>query len=157
VQPNDNYWTISAKVYGTGAYFRALAEHNRAKAARPDRLQPGLVISTPPAAQLEQTYPDLCPKPNHREAARVRTGPISTAGLSGGRTYTVQEGDTLVIIARNELGKASRWGEIYELNREALGKDFNYLTPGMQLALPAKDAREPADRTTHRPPTGYER
>ena len=38
VQPNDSYWTISERVYGSGAYFRALAEQNRGKAARPDRL-----------------------------------------------------------------------------------------------------------------------
>jgi nucleoid-associated protein YgaU len=39
-------------------------------------------------------------------------------------------------IARYELGKASRWAEIYELNRDVLGKDFNYLAPGTQLTLP---------------------
>ena len=36
------------------------------------------------------------------------------------------EGDTLFNIARYELGKASRWVEIYEFNRDLLGKDFNY-------------------------------
>ena len=46
------------------------------------------------------------------------------------------EGDTLFNIARYELGKASRWAEIYDLNRDVLGKDFNYLTPGIQLVLP---------------------
>ena len=46
------------------------------------------------------------------------------------------EGDTLFNIARYELGKAARWAEIYELNRDVLGKDFNYLTPGTQLTLP---------------------
>ena len=56
-----------------------------------------------------------------------------------GRSYTVAEGDTLFNIARYELGKASRWVEIYELNRDVLGKDFNYLTPGMKLVLPEGD------------------
>ncbi len=76
---------------------------------------------------------------------------------AGGRTYEVQEGDTLFDIARNELGKASRWAEIYDLNRDALGKDFDYLTPGMQLVLPTKDMPMSADKTTRRPGAGYDR
>lgn len=162
VQPNENYWTISEKLYGTGAYFRALAEHNRGKAVRPDRLSPGLVVSTPPVAQLEHDFPDLCPKPNRREAIRNRAAAASryasaTGFSGGGRTYIVQEGDTLSSIARNELGKVSRWAEIYDLNRTALGKDFDYLTPGMQLVLPSRESRGPTDRTARGPGGGYER
>jgi len=151
VQPNDNYWTISEKIYGSGAYFRALAEQNRGKAARPDRLPPGLVISTPPVAQLEKDYPDLCPRPNRRETVRNRAAAIvtMTGTAGGGRTYIVQEGDTLSSIARNELGKVSRWAEIYQLNREMLGKDFDYLTPGMRLVLPIRESQS-GERTTRR-------
>jgi nucleoid-associated protein YgaU len=75
----------------------------------------------------------------------------STPG--GGRTYVVQEGDTLSSIVRNELGKVSRWAEIYQLNREALGKDYDYLTPGMRLVLPIRDS-QPSDRTTRRDDSG---
>ncbi len=155
VQPNDSYWTISERVYGSGAYFRALAERNRGKAARPDRLPPGLVISTPAVAQLEKEYPDLCPRPNRRETVRNRSaGGVSMAATAGGgRTYVVQEGDTLSSIARNELGKVSRWAEIYQLNREALGKDYDYLTPGMRLVLPIRDSQS-GDRTTRRSDDG---
>jgi len=150
VQPNDSYWTISERVYGSGAYFRALAEQNRGKAARPDRLPPGLVISTPPVAQLEKDFPDLCPRPSRREVVRNRAAAVTMTGTAGGgRTYIVQEGDTLSSIARNELGKVSRWAEIYQLNRDAIGKDFDYLTPGMRLVLPIRDVQS-GERTTRR-------
>jgi nucleoid-associated protein YgaU len=150
VLPNDSYWTISQRVYGSGAYFKALAELNRGKAARPDRLSPGLLISTPPVAQLEKDYPDFCPRPNRREAVRNHAAATaSLAAYTGGRTYVVQEGDTLSSIARNELGKVSRWADIYQLNREALGKDYDYLTPGMKLALPPTESQSP-DRTARR-------
>ncbi len=153
VLPNDSYWTISQRVYGSGAYFKALAEANRGKTARPDRLAPGLLISTPPVAQLEKDYTDFCPRANHREAVRNRAaGTASLAAYSGGRTYVVQEGDTLSSIARNELGKVSRWADIYQLNREALGKDYDYLTPGMKLALPPTEGPT-ADRTARRTDT----
>jgi nucleoid-associated protein YgaU len=141
VQPNDSYWTISEKVYGMGAYFKALAQHNRGKATGEDRLTPGELILAPPVAELEKLYPLLCPRASRREAQQSQTqSRLSSVGLRssgrGGRTYTVVEGDTLFNIARNELGKATRWAEIYDLNREVLGKDFNYLTPGTQLSLP---------------------
>ena len=158
VQPNDSFWTISERVYGNGAYFRALGELNRGKAARPDRLSPGLLIATPPVAQLQKDYPDLCPRPSHREPVRDRGysgGAMMAAAAAGGggRTYVVQEGDTLSSIARYELGKVSRWAEIYQLNREALGKEYDYLTPGMRLVLPVRDP-PPGDRTTRRSDDG---
>ena len=139
IQPNDNYWVISEKIYGSGAYFNALAEVNRSKVAQRDKLRVGDTISTPTIAQLEQAYPQLCPKPSHRDTVRSRSSLVSAhSPYAGGRTYEVQEGDTLFDIARHELGKGSRWAEIYDLNRDALGKDFDYLTPGMQLVLPPK-------------------
>ena len=144
VQPNDSYWTISERLYGTGAYFKALAQQNRGKGSDEDRLQPGELILAPTVAELEKSYPDLCPKPSRREAlqsqSQSRASPVSSRNqYRGGRTYTVVEGDTLFNIARYELGKASRWAEIYDLNRDVLGKDFNYLTPGIQLVLPEGD------------------
>jgi nucleoid-associated protein YgaU len=137
VQPGDSYWTISERVYGSGGYYQALAEQNRGKVGNVNRLTPGDVISAPSVVQLEKIYPELCPKASRRETQESRTMAVSTRGsYRGGRTYTVTEGDTLFNIARYELGKAGRWVELYDLNRDLLGKDFNYLTPGMKLVLP---------------------
>ncbi len=139
VQPNDNYWSISRKLYGTDAYFKALAHHNRAKVVNPDRLQLGEEILAPSAAALHETYPDLCPMPAHREAARRRALADGHVPVGEGRVYVVQEGDNLFNIARYELGKATRWTEIVTLNKDQLGtslSDLNYLTPGMKLLLP---------------------
>ncbi|MFW6159331.1 MAG: LysM peptidoglycan-binding domain-containing protein, partial [Planctomycetota bacterium] len=66
VQPNDNFWKISEKLYGTGGYFKALVAHNRDRVERPDRLQVGQVLDAPDVAELEADHPDLCPKPEHR-------------------------------------------------------------------------------------------
>jgi nucleoid-associated protein YgaU len=68
----------------------------------------------------------------------------------------VAEGDTLFDIARAELGKASRWAEIYELNRDQLGEDFNYLAPGMQLVMPPRGDR-PESITTRPSRDAYRR
>lgn len=74
---------------------------------------------------------------------------------SARRVYIVREGDTLYDIARNELGKASRWGEIYDLNWDQLGNRVDGLVPGMKLLLP-EDAEPPAgmlSRNPHSPGT----
>jgi len=157
VQPNDNYWSISKKLYGTDAYFKALAHHNRAKVIDPDRLQLGEEILTPSAAALHDAYPDLCPRPAHREAAQRRALAGGQVPVGRGRVYVVQEGDNLFNIARYELGKATRWTEIVRLNQERLGStlsDLNYLTPGMKLVLP--DDPPPAN-VGRRPGSGYPR
>jgi nucleoid-associated protein YgaU len=155
VQPNDNYWKISEKVYGTGAYFQALAEHNRKKIPDENRLRPGDTVSIPPVGDLEKKYADLCPKPSHRDTTRRQLATASTISpasqqLGGGRVYVVQEGDNLYDIARWELGKVTRWPEIYDLNREALGSDPDHLTPGMRLVLPG-DRPGAVNKVTERP------
>ena len=87
---------------------------------------------------MEAKYPDLCPSPERRQAVRQRASTVRSAStrLAGERVYTVEDGDTLYDIARYKLGKGSRWPEIYELNRDALQDNFDYLTPGMKLLLP---------------------
>jgi nucleoid-associated protein YgaU len=158
VQPNDNYWRISEKVYGTASYFKALAHHNRAKIANDLELQPGDVVMVPDASELYEAYPDLCPKPANLEAARRRALAAGRpAPLGAGRVYVVQEGDNLFDIARYELGKPTRWTEIVDLNREVLGpnlQDLNYLIPGMKLILPQN---QPAGELSRRPGSLYQR
>lgn len=160
VQPNDSYWVISERLYGTGAYFRALAQHNRATIPDENRLQVGQQILAPDASELEKAYPDLCPKLAHRKARERRTSLASTQNLArGGRVYVVQQGDNLFDIARYELGKATRWTEIVDLNHQLLGSDLNelnYLSPGMKLILPV-DREQPAANVARQPSSVYQR
>jgi hypothetical protein len=58
---NDSLWMISERAYGVGLYYRALFAFNRDRVARPDRIEPGIELVTPPVDQLRRLYPDLCP------------------------------------------------------------------------------------------------
>ena len=61
VAPNDSFWTISQKVYGTGSYFKAIQRHNRKPGSQADGLEIGEKIMVPPVETLQQKYPSLCP------------------------------------------------------------------------------------------------
>jgi nucleoid-associated protein YgaU len=52
-------------------------------------------------------------------------------------TYTVVRGDSLWKIAKVCLGKGSRWGEIYELNKSVIGKNPGMIYIGQVFRLPA--------------------
>lgn len=52
------------------------------------------------------------------------------------RTYKVQDGDSFYTIAASELGAASRWPELYDINKEVVGNDPNRLRAGLVLKIP---------------------
>jgi nucleoid-associated protein YgaU len=151
VQPNDNYWVIAEKLYGNAGYFKALQAYNQSRTPQhADGLAVGDSISAPTAEELMKAYPNLCPKPRKLPSTQLARQASNHRPL-GSKVYVVEEGDTLFDVARYELGKASRWAEIYDLNRDVLGEDFDYLKPGTQLVLP--NDRTGEDRMT-RQPTG---
>lgn len=69
-----------------------------------------------------------------------------------GGTYEVQAGDYLWKIAKEQLGDANRWPEIYELNKDAIGDNPNLIAPGVQLQLPASSRPARPGQVTPTPP-----
>jgi nucleoid-associated protein YgaU len=166
VVPGDNFWTISRKQYGASRYFAALARHNQERIPDPQRLRPGMQVSTPSASVLEQRYPDLIDKagaagsapigaPDDRSDGRPMFGqpaasrpgvereaaaaPQATGvfyGPAGQPMYRIGADDTLSSIAQKHLGRSSRWTEIYEQNRKVLPNPES-LTVGTIIRLPA--------------------
>jgi nucleoid-associated protein YgaU len=59
------------------------------------------------------------------------------AAASAGSTYTVKPGDTLSKIAKELLGSASAYPQIFEANRDQLS-DPDKIKPGQVLKIPAK-------------------
>jgi nucleoid-associated protein YgaU len=135
VAAGDTYWTIAKKTYDSGAYFKALYEHNRRQSPSATTLRPGMKLVLPDEATLQRLYPTLCPRPQ-RVAAAPRVTPTSATLDNDGQEHVVSEGDTLYDVARRRLGNTKRWAEIYELNREAIGAPGDRLEPGTRLVLP---------------------
>ncbi len=63
VLPNDSFWLISERAYGTSIYYKALYHHNCGRFPQPDRLPAGTVVDVPPLDELHGMYPALCPMP----------------------------------------------------------------------------------------------
>lgn len=132
VQPGDNYWTISRKVYGAGRYFSALAEYNRPRIENPDLLAPGMMVLVPTTEILDQRFDEIIsgPSPN---AVVEPAGFFVDAG--GQPMYRVGDADTLSDISQRYLGRSSRWVQIYGLNRDVI-ENADALKPGTVLQLP---------------------
>ncbi|HAI47498.1 LysM domain/BON superfamily protein [compost metagenome] len=65
------------------------------------------------------------------------TSSVDTTAEKVGGTYTVQKGDSLSKIAKQELGDANAWKKIFEANRDVLD-DPDKIFPGQTLKLPPK-------------------
>ncbi len=66
----------------------------------------------------------------------IRGGAAAVGPADSGGTYEVVAGDNLSRIAARVLGDASRWLEIYALNRDLIGDDPDRIEPGQVLSLP---------------------
>ena len=156
IEPNDNFWTISRKKYGTGRYFMALSQHNLKVIPDPKRMKPGVTIATPPAAELERTYSTLIPaaapaEPVLAGSVQPARSTLSTTATKdevpgffvsadGVPMYRVGQEDTLSVISQRHLGRSSRWVQVFEMNREIL-TDGNSLKLGTVLRLPSDASR----------------
>ncbi|MEK6259796.1 MAG: LysM peptidoglycan-binding domain-containing protein [Planctomycetota bacterium] len=157
IEPNDNYWTISRKKYGTGRYFMALSQHNLQVIPDPKRMKPGVTIATPSTDVLDKTYPTLIPKAAPSDSAPAGGTLVPATGVrrtnattndeagffvstDGTPMYRVGSEDTLSDIAKHHLGRSSRWVQIFEMNRDTL-TDGNTLKVGTLLRLPGDASR----------------
>lgn len=63
----------------------------------------------------------------------------STAEVVGEQTHTVARGDTLSAIAKQYLGNANAWRQIFDANRDVLDNP-DRINPGQVLKIPARNA-----------------
>lgn len=86
--------------------------------------------------------PDIAtgqPTTEQTETERImeqRRGERGGQDATSTRTYTVKSGDSLSAIAESEMGDAKRWPELYEANKDAVGKNPDLIHPGLELKIP---------------------
>lgn len=126
VAAGDTLWTIAEYFYGDGSL------HPKIAAANPDvdprRLTIGQVLTIPP-----KDAPT--PTPGSAQPATATSNENAASPRARQHTYVVEHGDSLSSIARDVLGDARRWRELYELNRDRID-DVNNIPVGLDLKLP---------------------
>lgn len=132
VLANESFWTISQQHYGSGEYFRWLYLFNQLRVGDYDGLRAGMEIEIPELEPLRDWALDN----SNQEKAGVLTASSEISLLAEHLTVA---GETLFSIAADRLGQASRYVEIWELNRHQLPPDAQYLSPlpaNLRLLLP---------------------
>lgn len=83
--------------------------------------------------QKDKSRPDF----SNVESGSSSTAPGhgAAAPATGGKVYTVKEGDTLSKIAQREYGDAGEWRRIFEANRNSI-EDPDLIYPGQKLQIP---------------------
>lgn len=144
VGAGESFWTISKKHYGMGRYSAALAEYNKARIPKPDKIKPGMKVIIPPVQTLNEKYGRLI----FGAAYDAMVAAPAPAGFfidaNGHPMYRVGEKDNLSSIAEIHLGRSTRWTEIVALNKQTL-KNHDRLKLGTVLRLP-DDASEAATK-----------
>jgi nucleoid-associated protein YgaU len=130
VAAGETLGDISRKHYGTSKHWKKIVEAN-----------PGVDAESLKVGQ-KLNLPDIAGAPaagNEQSAA-----PAAPTGAE----YVVKAGDTMEIIAQNQLGKKTEAKRILEANP---GVDPRKLRIGQKLIIPGKTASEPAPAATPAP------
>ena len=108
-------------------------------------IEEGTVVNTKPDAPLYTPPSPVGLNPYDSVEHPTTTTPVGNAQPVTpsqpvqAKFYVVKNGDTLTLIAKNELGDMRRWSEIRDLNKDVIGtSNTHWLYPGQQLKLPSK-------------------
>ncbi|MFF8264304.1 LysM peptidoglycan-binding domain-containing protein [Streptomyces virginiae] len=153
VKPAESLWSIAEQALGDGHRWEEIARMNEGRPMtdgsvfRADQpIRPGWILTLPAAA----------------EAAGLRAQVTATARVEGVRSeHTVRSGENLSGIAGARLGDASRYMEIFELNRgedlpDGAGTftDPDLIYPGQRLTLPKDGGAVPTEPGSAAPDAG---
>ncbi|HEY9676570.1 MAG TPA: LysM peptidoglycan-binding domain-containing protein [Drouetiella sp.] len=113
IRAGDNLWNIAKDHLGSGMKWSELYKMNAdVLGSNPALIQPGTNIQLPG-------------DPSN----------IASAGAEHG-SYIVKAGDNLWNIEKGISGDGSKWGEIYNLNKDVIGANPSLIRPGMELHMP---------------------
>lgn len=147
VKKGDSYWSIAQENYRDGRFFDALYQHNRRTVPGFENLTEGVTLELPTVDQLIKRYPSDCPSDAVRKNDPWRGTPDDLMKeLTDDcekdldrRFYETKPGDTLFKIARGQLGQASRYVELMEINEFRIDSNVTHeseLPSGIKLLLP---------------------
>jgi len=91
--------------------------------------------------------------------AENAAGHDATAGQGGNqnleqqpvqaKSYVIRSGDCLWNIAKDQLGDATKWSDIYKMNSDVLGSNPSLIHPGASINLPGADGATATGSIAH--------
>lgn len=118
VQAGDTIASLAKQYYGSTQFTEFLISRNR-QLADPARLRVGEIVN-------------IVLRPTDGKPPAVVPATPAT------REYRVKSGDSFYRIARDVLGDATRWNELFQMNRKLVGNDPTKLQIGQVITLPRK-------------------
>lgn len=142
VVPGDTLTRIAAKHYGAGSrqFVNAIVDANRTVIANPDVLRAGMELLIPEVPG--RTHSSEPRATDRAKAPRMSNRPLEAAY----RWYQIKPNDRYITIAREQLGDAGRWHEIYELNKDKF-PDPGRIQTGVRIKLPPAGSASSGGRT----------
>lgn len=141
VKPGDTLSRIAAKHYGSRSrrFVDAIVDANRSVISNPDVVRAGVELMLP---NLQGRTASSRQAPGHQQVDDNRNVSVASPGRSTTpneqrptRWYQIKKNDRYVSIARSQLGDASRWRELFELNRDKF-PDPQRIREGVRIRLP---------------------
>lgn len=115
VEEGDSLWRLAERHLGSGIAYKRIIEANKGL-TEDTVLSAGLVLKIPVNAEKKSTAAAVAP-----------------AVARSGRSYQIQDGDSLWRIASDQLGDGTRWKEIESANP---GVNLQVLSIGKVIQLP---------------------
>jgi nucleoid-associated protein YgaU len=131
VKNGDTLERIARRELGAGSRWSEIQALN--PGVDPKALRIGTELALPAGARPAAAREALVQQPAQKPASKPAQPVAGAPAKSGGRSYTVQRGDTLSSIAAKQLGDSNRWKDIQAVNP---GLDPNRLRVGDALRLP---------------------
>ncbi len=147
VAKNDNLTRIARKFYGHRGGKQRLSEYvdlifqkNRGVLKNKDSVRVGQKLKIPIEHELAEsddvarTVAAISEAQRRGHAAAIKPGADSDK-IRNWKWYQVKPNDRYTKIAKEQLGDAGRWREIFEMNK-AVFSDPNKIRPGVRIKLP---------------------
>lgn len=133
VKSGETLSSICRDYYGDSSLADDLARFN--KIDDPGRIRKGHRLRLPPVDQLVR---GIAATGSGSDTATSQVGPlpaVAPPARTSYRSYTIKAGDSLSTIAKDQLGTARRYHELFELNRDVLDSPDD-LVVGTTIKIP---------------------
>lgn len=105
---------------------------------KPQQIADNKISQTDSSSMSQQAPHDAVNQAQPQDATGL-TGDQAVGAPAAPSTYTIRAGDCLWNIAKDQLGDAMKWQDIFNANKDILGSNPDLIRPGTTINLPGQD------------------